>query len=535
MGRLRFTREQRALGVLMRGYRILLANGEGHRIPRLREALTVLSLSSVRGKVSPLIFGAAMPEAERALRQVVLLRFGSDVLGTSLLRAAATGVPARVAVPQAWRATFAEHGFPVASFAGLRFFLGVCLLFAAGLVEIASQVIAGMRGSAQPIEGWHVAFLDLSAVNLPRRTESRDVISWYLQWPGRQPALTAVHHGVPGVPDTVRDGVRICRGDGAPPRLEGAAAVIRLLGWAALAVPLCVFDLLRGRWWHALMLRDACRARVLRLQPEARLAAEYLFGNSAWFLRPLWTYEAEAAGAVVTMYFYSTNSEGFQVGGSPPPVGFGWAAMNWPRYLVWDEGQAEFVRRAVGAQAPVEIVGPIWFQDGPAEVPDPPPRAIAAFDVTPYRRWYFEALALESDYYRGETATRFLQDLHAAASSLDATVVWKQKRRMGPFVHRGYRRATERLAASPRMLVVDPEISAERLIPRVQCAVSLPFTSTALIARAHGVPSCYYDPLGELEVNDPAAHGVPIVRGRDELERWLRVALATPSPTRDAS
>lgn len=535
MGRWRFTRERRALVALMRGYRTLRAKGEGHRIPRLREALTALPLVSARDKISPLIFGAATPHAEHAVRQVVLLRFGSDVLGRALLQAAATGSPARAAVPRSWRATFAEHGFRIAPFAGLRFQLAVFRLFAAGLVEIASQVTAGLREATRPINGRHVTFVDVSAANLPRRKESRDLISWYLQWSGRQPALTAIHHGVPDMPDTVRDGVRICRGDGAPPSLDGAAAVVRLLGWAVLAVPLCVFHLLRGRWWHALMLRDACRARVLRLQPQGRLAVEYLFGNSAWYLRPLWTYEAEAAGAAVTMYFYSTNCEGFQSSGSPPSLGFGWAAMNWPRYLVWDEGQADFVRRAVGGQAPVEIVGPIWFQDGPTEVPSLPPRAIGVFDVTPYRRSFYEALALESDFYRGETATRFLQDLHAVAGALEATVVWKQKRRMGPFVHRGYRLATERLAASPRVLSVDPEISAERLIPRVQCVVSLPFTSTALIARARDVPSCYYDPLGELEAGDPAAHGVPIVRGRDQLERWLRAALPTPATVRDAS
>ena len=533
MRRLRFNSEQRALGALMRGYRTLRANGEGHRIPRLREALTALPLAMVRGKVSPLIFGAAMPHAELAIRQVVLFRFGSDGLVKALLQAAATGTAAPAASPLAWRAIFAEHGFRLAPFAGLRFSVGVCQQFAVGLVEIVSQLAAGLLGSARLTSERHVTFIDVSPVNLPRRTESRDLISWYLQWPGRLPALTEIHHGVAGVPETVRGGVLICQGNGARPRLDGVAAVAQLVGWAALVVPLCFIDLLRGRWWHAIMLRDACRARVLRLQPRERLAAEYFFSNSVWFLRPLWTYEAQVAGAAVTMYFYSTNSEGFQSGGSPPPIGFGWAAMNWPRYLVWDEGQADFVRRAVGAHASVEIVGPIWFQDGPAEVPALPPRAIGLFDVTPYRRSYFEALALESDFYRSETAIRFLQDVHDAASMLEATVVWKQKRRMGPFAHRGYRRATERLAASPLVLSLDPEVSAERLIPRVKCAVSLPFTSTGLIARAHGVPSCYYDPFGEVEAGDPGAHGVPIVRGRDELEQWLRAVLATPAPSRE--
>ena len=49
----------------------------------------------------------------------------------------------------------------------------------------------------------------------------------------------------------------------------------------------------------------------------------------------------------------------------------------------------------------------------------------------------------------------------------------------------------------------------------------MPFTSTALIARELGRPSCYYDPTGLVQKDDRAAHGIEIVSGREELARWL--------------
>jgi hypothetical protein len=54
----------------------------------------------------------------------------------------------------------------------------------------------------------------------------------------------------------------------------------------------------------------------------------------------------------------------------------------------------------------------------------------------------------------------------------------------------------------------------------------MPFTSTALIARNMGKPSIYYDPTGNLQKDDRAAHGIPIVSGVSELETWLSTQLA---------
>ena len=49
----------------------------------------------------------------------------------------------------------------------------------------------------------------------------------------------------------------------------------------------------------------------------------------------------------------------------------------------------------------------------------------------------------------------------------------------------------------------------------------MPYTSTALIAREAGIPSIYYDPTGLLRKDDPAAHGIPVVLGKHELEQWI--------------
>lgn len=46
--------------------------------------------------------------------------------------------------------------------------------------------------------------------------------------------------------------------------------------------------------------------------------------------------------------------------------------------------------------------------------------------------------------------------------------------------------------------------------------IGMPFTSTALIARGLGKSSVYYDPTGQLQSDDRAAHGIPIISGPDQ-------------------
>ncbi len=58
----------------------------------------------------------------------------------------------------------------------------------------------------------------------------------------------------------------------------------------------------------------------------------------------------------------------------------------------------------------------------------------------------------------------------------------------------------------------------------------MPFTSTAHIARELGKPACFYDPTGMIQRNDRAAHGIPIIIGRAELQAWLAsLELSTPT------
>jgi polysaccharide biosynthesis PFTS motif protein len=257
-----------------------------------------------------------------------------------------------------------------------------------------------------------------------------------------------------------------------------------------------------------------------------------LFHNSGWVYRPLWTYDAEQLGARITFYFYSTNCETLKRPDGETIRDHSWRAMNWPRYVVWDGYQAEFVRDAVGDGPAIEVAGSIGFSTSARELPDVPRDAIAVFDVQPWRASGYRALGLAEEYYTPTTASRFLLDIHAAARQYGVPMLLKRKREIGKWLHPRYAAVVEQLGASDHFIAVDPDISATRVIEASGVAISMPFTSTALLAREIGKASIYYDPYGVVQKDDRAAHGIPVVTGADELKRWLSDHLVGPVSVR---
>jgi polysaccharide biosynthesis PFTS motif protein len=199
--------------------------------------------------------------------------------------------------------------------------------------------------------------------------------------------------------------------------------------------------------------------------------------------------------------------------------------MSWPRYLVWDEYQANFVQRCIGNQKEVNVVGSVWFSSDLAQLTNIPSKAVAVFDVQPVRDSFYSSLALDFDYYTPQVANKFLMDIQDVLSDSLCVMALKRKREVGTLAHPKYRFCINALDKADNFLNIDSEIDASTLIESCSLVISIPFTSTALLGRYAGKFSIYYDPLGLLQSNDRAAHGIPIIQGKDMLRAWINEAL----------
>jgi polysaccharide biosynthesis PFTS motif protein len=516
------------LRAVMGGYRWLKVNSRLGAIGEIKDALSKSRLDLSDGKFGPSILGAAAESMELALRQYLLMQRAGIKLNCAILMAAANpqhGIA--YGMPEDWRRIVRLHGFPVSDWlCKVNWIAYVFRMWCYGAAKALRIITDGVRfGRHRKIDDVRYAyFVDLSPANLPPKDagmQSHDIISWYALWQGRDLSISTAKHGVLEAPPLKLTGLSLCAQRGPLHPLAGISELSAFISWFVFALVKSAVDALHGHWWHAVLLGEAASAAHARFLPPKSLAAVYMFHNSGWIYRPLWTYEAERKGSKVAMYFYSTNCEPFKLKGGYSPMHYGYRAMNWPRYLVWDNYQADFVRRATECRSQLDIVGPIWFQGASKKIDVSGEFAVAVFDVTPYRTVRYCTLGLDSEYYTASVLTSFLEDIESVVRRYQGVVVWKQKRNVGRSAHPYYRHLLKRVEANAGILMIDTEVSAISVIRVCDVSISLPFTSTALIARDLGKPSIYYDPIGFIMKDDRAAHGIPVISGRDALESWV--------------
>jgi len=513
---------------IIRGYQKLKQSGEVDRIARVNEVLTETLLTIDGNQFSPTFMGSGVACGEVIARQYLLSRIGGANLNQALLLSLGRK-SGRVVfpLPKIWREKINCNNFRVARFrSAFLWQIYVVLMWVYGVFGVFKLGLkAGIfrdSASREPVD--YVYFVGLGSKNMPSSgasTKSYDIISWYLQWNGRNEKKHEIRHGVSGA--TVRyvsNTSLVYQKDPFPVlRWQGN---LKYFLWGFWAVLFSCIEMTRGRWWPALLLNEAGKAAYLRQLPHRLLAREYLFHNSGWIYRPLWTYDAESRGSQIIFYFYSTNCESFMMRGGEAPVSYGYKAMSWSRYLVWDEYQAEFVKRSVGAGVNIDVVGPIWFSgSSPMEQPVVNNRCVAVFDVTPFRYSRFCVLGARDEYYSPPVVNQFLAQVSEALKESGLVMLWKQKRNIGKNAHPQYRYFSDMLMSMSHVRCVDPDISAVSVVESSVAVISMPFTSTALIAKNMGKPSVYYDPTGCLQRDDPASHGIEILSDIQDLSKWI--------------
>jgi polysaccharide biosynthesis PFTS motif protein len=392
----------------------------------------------------------------------------------------------------------------------------------------------GVFASAKLKMSNYIYFDTLTKGNLPRTKDSKfNIISWYMDYLNDSKKYDTIFHSVPNTELTSIKDYLLTNIESPIVRYSTILETIRFIIWFSKAFFVSFGFLILGRWWYAFFFFEAIKMAHIHFSKTDCLAKQYLFHNSSWIYRPLWTYEAEKKGSEIIFYFYSTNSENFKVGNEYPPLNYGWEAMSWSKYLVWDEYQKDFLLRAGVKDQLIKIVGSIDFHSSDEKVLNiPSGLKISVFDVQPVRDSYYFILGARLEYYRPGICIDFLADI--LNSSRNSTILHKKKREIGKRAHPKYRKYTIGIKKNSNYFNIESDISARALIQYSDLVISMPFTSTALIAREEGKPSIYYDPSGIVMKDDRAAHGIPIISGKEELAIWLKQIIDSLKDTHDS-
>ena len=119
---------------------------------------------------------------------------------------------------------------------------------------------------------------------------------------------------------------------------------------------------------------------------------------------------------------------------------------------------------------------------------------------------------------------KFFQDI-ALANDGKINLYWKMKRQVNRlFSSPGYEYKRDEIIRQ-YYTKVDWEIAGRRVIEKSLAVISMPFTTTAIIADNLGIPSIYYDPTQN--VNVTSSNNISVANNKNELNTWLNSIIGT--------
>lgn len=251
---------------------------------------------------------------------------------------------------------------------------------------------------------------------------------------------------------------------------------------------------------------------------------EYLFNNSNFLYRPLWSYIAEKNNSLVSYYFYSTNIERFKFNDDDfEPDPFCWKFSTWQKFYLWDEFQLEFMKSKLSYNFIYDFVGPTLFNFSSLTKPlNFKKNTILIFDVQPVRLSYYRELAFGQEYYVRENCIKFINDICDSANKIGFEVVIKRKRNIGKMIDYVYLKNIENLITNGLLTEIDPEHPAEFLLESCNNIICMPYTSVAVSANHLNKNVCYYDSTSDINKFDQASHGIKILSNKSELNNWIK-------------
>jgi len=451
---------------------------------------------------------------ELSIRQFLTVRVLGLSFNKAILYSIGANKPLRCPLPKEWRCALIKQEVQVDRLSCALLWQGyVFLLWAHGVIQGLKSIIYLIN--SKKILREYVFFNDIEKDSLPTNSKAHNIVNWYLKWKGGVKNIDTIAHSAPNVSNYKYNNLQVFYIDGLP-NLEG----VQIARYFFLQVYLIFYSLLLIfiKPYSAILLSELLKLLRVNLANDKELARDYLFHSSGPFYRPIWTYAAEDKGSRILFYFYSTNTENFKTEAGYP-VQFPRHLMSWSHYLVWDKFQTDFLKRFGHHKSTIEEVGPIWFSSSGRAI-DVSLNSIAVFDVTPFNEDVFVTLGPVNEYHIPKIANQFLGDIYSVLEKNDLIMAHKIKRK-NKKAHKEYMHNLKKLKKQPNYIEIDPDIDATQIIKKTKACISMPFTSTALIAKHEGRPSVYYDPSGTIQADDRAAHGIPILVSIDELQQWV--------------
>jgi len=503
-----------------------------------REEICKKKFIQIENKSSKILFGDLYNNREIILRHLVIKVITTNISSWFFLFCIGSKIRIFYPLPLHWLKEAKKHGLNFNFSISLLLWYLLCFyLFFKSLIKILKEIINFFKNKIIFKEknlGNYVYFFDLSHESQILQTNSKindnkysNIVNWFVHNSDNNNYDSIFHSFDPNINQKLDNNKKLKYIDSAIPTILSYKNFFLFLSWSIISSLIVFFDLLRGRWWHAVCYDEIIKSKLVELDNGKNIAQEYLFNNSNMRCRPGWTYIAEKLGSKITFYFNSLNNDKIRKKNSTlDEFYWGLREMTWPRYLTWNESHVKLLRRLVGEKPDIINVGYIPFSSSNLLIDNHQlfkKKYIIIFPVQPLRKIYYNSSVLpiiEVDYVNTINGKKFLIDIVEAAKNINVNLIIKQKRKVGPLVDPGYNNLLLELKKLNNVTFVDEYISAEYLFDNSIGVISFPFTSTGYISSLKK-QNIFYDPTETLSISDPKMHDVKCINSYNDLKTWM--------------
>lgn len=511
---------------VLRGYRIMRMEGKHNLINVIRAQLTETELKVFMTlPLSSFILINDEKLNELSYRQYLLVKLIGTRLNGSILSFLYNKKSIAFPLPKEWRNVLESNDIKMNHFLNhILFNIFATKQFALAFVTFFKININNLifllrkKSNAQP----YIYFFDLQHDCIPPLDGSfrYNIFEWYLNWEGRERNISQIRHSLQ-IEDRNYKGVEILS-DSYLPKIKNVLGVFIYFYWSLTSLIFSFIYLIIGFPKFAILLSEIQKAKLFELADKSEIAKDYLYNNNNMIYRPIWTYAAEKKGAKVILYNWSAGFPDILGPHGYPPPGIGQTTQNWPIVLQWSPLYTEFLRTIIkNKDTQVREVPPIHYSDiEPIEIKSTKP-IISVFDVTPQKSFFHAILAPSVEYRTYLIGKHFLEEIYELCQKHGFDILWKRKRDFILNHSKAYVKFCDKFVQQPGIIEINPRSSAFYLVKQCVASISMPFTSTALVAKSFNIPSIYFDPTKRLFKSDRGAQGIPFMIGKEELESWM--------------
>jgi polysaccharide biosynthesis PFTS motif protein len=367
-----------------------------------------------------------------------------------------------------------------------------------------------------------VLFTDLQENCIPFENDynTYNIINWYLS-NNKTDEIVEIRHNIKSKKEFIKDGIQIKSEINSVQYIQTIEAKLNFLFWTVTAIFYNIFCLITFRLHNVLLYNESCYAKIYDLINTQYLPKEIYFSISSFQFKPLWTFVAEDKNIKVINYSYASSFQGFKTKEGYIDQEYLFENTRWKHIYYWSEDYYNYVKSRVPENVSVNLVNPIYYSDSNYILDKLSTKYIGIFDVTPFEDYISCTYLPEIRYRNFKNSVLFLNDIYDAAVSNNFILLWKRKRNFNAIHSEEYIEFCLEFEKRENVIVIDPNASAFKIIKMCKICISMPFTSTALIARSFDINSIYYDPSGELYLDDQGAQGIKVINDKNDLNNYL--------------